>query len=173
VNFITGCPAPSVTTKPATNISSSSATLNGAFSALGGCTVTFSYTLIEVSTGIIQTYNLSGSTIICNVSGLKPNTLYRYRYAVNQTFNQSVTIYYGNYVEFTTTCDQPSNITTKVASDITSRSVTLQVAILQVFVDHPMLFVWDRYKLQCCLQPSTNSSITNVQSVSFNMIIYT
>ena len=105
--------APTVTTNPATSISSSSATLNGLVNANGFiATVQFEYGL-TTSYGNISNASPnkvsgnSNNTVLSNITGLIPSTTYHYRVnglnAVNETN--------GNDLTFNTLSGVPSATT--------------------------------------------------------------
>jgi len=122
--FTTLCSAPSATTNAATNIISTTATLNGTVNAnYSSTTVTFDYgTTTSYGSSITASQSpLTGSsntTVSAGVTSLSPNTLYHYR--VN-TVNCGGTVY-GSDFQFTTVT--VPTLTTTVASSMTSTTAS-------------------------------------------------
>ncbi len=126
LNFNTPCPAPSVTTIDATNVGSTTATLNGSVNANGSSTtVTFEY---GTSTSYGSTVAASQSPVLgssntsvsANITGLTPNATYHFRIKVVFCGGTA----YGNDRTFTTSCTAPT-ATTNNATNITSTTATL------------------------------------------------
>jgi len=168
VIFATPCGAPpSVTTMPATNITSSSARLSGSYITAGGCSITSSsYTVIEPSLGnVVCTVNLSPDITYYNISGLKPSTRYTYKFSAYQgTLYNS-----GAFVEFTTTCELPSAVTTKQATSIESRSAILQGSYNAGSCLTSYYFLYGTTTNYELSTPIVNSTTTGTQNVSFSV----
>ena len=121
--------APTASTTAASNITSSTATLNGNITSDGGATITargFVYatsnTDLTIENTAADTVIVSGTTGTFNsaITGLTAGTTYYYRaYAIN-----SVDTTYGAVQSFTTLAVAPTASTT-AASDITSTTATL------------------------------------------------
>ena len=104
--------APTVTTNDATNITTSSATLNGAVTA-GSETITAQgFEWKETSSSTYTTVNATGATMSYDLTGLTPNTGYTFR-AFATTASGTT---YGAEKTFTTdeeqqeTCPAPTNV---------------------------------------------------------------
>jgi hypothetical protein len=124
--FTTSAVPPTVTTDPATAVTSVSATLNGTVNANNASTtVTFEYgTTIAYGTTVTANESpVSGTTntaVTFNLTGLTPNQLYHFRVvgaSIGGTSN-------GNDLTFTTTAIPPA-VTTDPASAITTTGATL------------------------------------------------
>ena len=116
--------APTVTTNDATNITTSSATLNGAVTA-GSETITAQGFEWKATTGGTYTaVNATGTTMSYDLTGLAPNTSYTFK-AFATTASGTT---YGAEKTFTTdeeqqdTCEAPTNVT---ASDVTENSAII------------------------------------------------
>lgn len=126
MSFITLGQAPTAITQPATNVTTTSATLNGIVNANYLTTnVTFEY---GISTSYGQTLSATqnpvtgniSTNIIANLSGLLPGTNYHYRI---KTVNSLGTVF-GNDMIYTTLGQAPT-ATTKAATNITTTSAIL------------------------------------------------
>ena len=127
---ITGTAQPTVTTNtPATNITTTSATLGGSITSSGGGTLTERGVVYVVGTGspttsntkaLVLTSGVTASSFSGTVSGLTPGTQYTVRaYATNEAGTS-----YGAAVTFATTAVAPT-VTTAAATTITGTSATL------------------------------------------------
>jgi hypothetical protein len=118
--------APHITTNPATNLTSSSATLNGTVNPNGlPTTVHFEYgtTTSYGSTTRNQSYNGdSTQNVSANISGLTPNTTYHFRLVGT---NVDGTRYGGDRTFTTLAATGPPVVTTNPASLIGSYSARL------------------------------------------------
>ena len=128
LNFTTlAVVTPVVVTNPATSIVQTTATLNGTIT-IGSEAVTtqgFEWTLSNSNTWNITTENLTANGITRNLTGLAPNTAYKYRaYAVTE----SGTIY-GTVQNFTTLAINAPTVVTNAASAITETTATLNGTI--------------------------------------------
>jgi hypothetical protein len=121
---------PEVTTNPATNVTSGSATLNGNLTSLGNASsvnVWFDFATDAYYTGNGSTYSNSTTpqsmssvgTFNSSINGLLDNTTYHFR-AVASDGNSTA---YGNDTTFTTA--QASEVITSAATDITANSATM------------------------------------------------
>jgi len=118
---------PSATTNAATNITATTATLNGTVNAnVQSTTVTFEYgtTTSYGNTATASQSPVTGSTstnVSANISGLTANTTYHFRVkAVNIAGTT-----YGSDQVFTTVTINPPSVTTNPATDITTTTATL------------------------------------------------
>jgi uncharacterized protein (TIGR02145 family) len=123
-----GPSAPTATTNPATNITSTSAILNGTVNANNSsATVTFEYGLTSgygsTMSGIPNTVTGNSNTSVsANISGLTTNTLYHFRVKAVNSYGTT----YGSDLTFTTTGGGSLPIaTTNPATNIASTSATL------------------------------------------------
>ena len=125
---------PTLTTSAVTNITETSATLNGVISIVSeNCedpTNTeqgFVYaTTIQPTTNNTQV-NVNGTNITATLENLEPNTTYYVRTFLTNALGE----FYGNEVSFITAAEQPCeyNLITLEATDITSSSTTLNGTI--------------------------------------------
>jgi sugar lactone lactonase YvrE len=119
-------PSPAVTTSPATNVASFSATLNGSLNPRGfTTTVDFQYGLTTSygSTTPVQTQ--TGNTIrpiSANISSLSANTIYHFRIVAH---NSTGTSFGGDRIFTTLSATGPPVVTTNPATLIASFSATL------------------------------------------------
>lgn len=91
--------APTATTSPASNITQTSATLNGSVTNPDNVTVTAQGFEWKATTGgTYTTVNATGATMTYNLTGLTPNTSYTYRAFVTTASETT----YGDWVTFTT-----------------------------------------------------------------------
>ena len=113
--FNVGAPvviAPTVTTNDATNITTSSATLNGAVTAGSESITAQGFEWKETSSSTYTTVNATGATISHDLTGLTPNTSYTFK-AFATTASGTT---YGAEKTFTTedeqqeTCPAPTNV---------------------------------------------------------------
>ncbi|MFH1230165.1 MAG: hypothetical protein V1709_01570 [Planctomycetota bacterium] len=117
---------PSLTTKPATNVLLTSATLNGTVNPNGvSTTIYFQYgtSLGYGSTTLYQSIGSGASSInvFANVTGLTPNTNYNFRVVVSR----SGSTFYGSNLTFKTLVGTPPTCTTNAADNITTNSARL------------------------------------------------
>src|SRR5206468_10622337 len=125
VNVPTPTPTPAVTTNPATNIASSSATLNGSVNPRGATTsVYFQYGLTTSYGSTTATQTKTGNTVqaaSANISGLTANTTYHFRIVGHNGGGTS----FGADRTFTTlTATGPPVVSTSAATLIQSFSAT-------------------------------------------------
>jgi phosphodiesterase/alkaline phosphatase D-like protein len=124
--FTTYCTAPVSNTNAATNVSTTSATLNGTINANNSSTtVTFEYGT-STSYGSTQTASPSpvssniSTPVTAGISGLATNTIYHFRVKAVNCGGTS----YGTDQTFTTICTQPT-ASTDAATNIGSSSATI------------------------------------------------
>jgi PKD repeat protein len=119
-----GGPPPTVITTGATNVTSSSATLNGNINANGySTTASFQYGLTTAYGNTVSAGVVTGNTmtpVSAGISGLSPATAYHFR-AVGTNVNGTA---YGNDSVFTSLNDVPT-VSTLPATNITKTSATL------------------------------------------------
>jgi sugar lactone lactonase YvrE len=126
----TPTPTPVVTTNPATNVASSSATLNGSLNPRGSTTtVYFQYGLTTSYGSTTATQTQTGNTvraISANISGLSASHLYHFRIVAHNGGGTS----YGSDRTFTTltTSGRPV-VTTNLATNVASFSATLNGSV--------------------------------------------
>ena len=124
--FTTDIAEPTVTTDPATSVTSNSATLNGTVNPNGGFTVVvFEYGLTtDYGSEVTATQSpLSGTTdqtVSAGLTGLLPGTTYHFRVKATNSAGDS----YGDDEMFTTNIAIPAS-TTGSATSVTSNSATL------------------------------------------------
>ena len=126
-SFTTPVIPQTVTTNQASNITATTATLNGTITA-GSETITsqgFEYKLASSSTWTTITATLNGNVITQNLTGLTQNTSYQYR-AYATTASGTV---YGTIENFATLVIVPPTITTNPATNISQYSATLNGTI--------------------------------------------
>ena len=117
--------APTVTTKSATNVKSTSATLNGTVNANGGTTTAwFEYgntsgTYSNTTSTQTISNGWSDTSVTVDISGLSSKTTYYYRLVAQN----SVGTTYGSELSFATTA--PPTVTTGSATNVTMISSTL------------------------------------------------
>jgi hypothetical protein len=140
--FTTSTTAPSVTTNDATNLATTSATLNGELASLGTASsinVSFEWGLAE-SYGNETTPESKTATdeYGAPLSGLSPNTTYHFR---AKAVGHGTT--YGADAQFTTGTTAPS-VATKDATNISTNSAWLngELASLGTAVSATVSFVW-------------------------------
>ncbi len=126
--------SPTLTTSAVTNITETSATLNGVISIVSeNCedpTNTeqgFVYATTIQPTIANTQVNVNGAAVTTTLENLEPNTTYYTRTFLTNTFGA----FYGNEVSFMTGIEQPCeyNLITLEATDITSSSATLNGTI--------------------------------------------
>jgi len=122
----TPTPTPAVTTSPATNVASLSATLNGSVNPRGATTtVNFQYGLTTSYGSTTATQTKTGNTVqavSANISGLTANTTYHFRIVAHNGGGTS----FGADRAFTTlTATGPPVVSTSAATLIASFSATL------------------------------------------------
>ncbi len=152
---------PTVTTNAATNVTSSSATLNGTVNANGlSTTAWFEYGKSSGSYGSkSSTQSISGSsstTISIGISGLSAGTYYFYR-LVGQN---SAGVTYGGEKSLSAPTDGVSpTVTTKAATNVTSSSATLNGTVNANGLSTTVTFKYGKTS-------DSYDSLTTVQSVS-------
>jgi len=118
---------PTVTTKDATNVTTSSATLNGTVNANGLSTyASFKYGKTSGSFDSLTTVqSVSGSSdtaVSSSISGLSAGTTYYYTLVASNSAGYTT----GSEMSFTSSTDSvPPTVTTKAATNVTSSSATL------------------------------------------------
>ena len=146
--FAVAVQAPSVTTTDATNVTSTSATLNGTIDPHGASTTFYFEYGTTTSYG---SFTQQGSTSIAqnigyDLTGLTPGTTYHYRLVGSNAGGTT----FGNDKMFTTSGGvQAPSVTTTDATNVTSTSATLNGTIdphgastdllLRIWNDH---FIW-------------------------------
>ena len=112
-----------VTTQQATNITATSATLNGTIN-VGGATTQQGFIVYNYTGTIVDSVsaNVQGNNISYNISGLTPSTYYQYKAFVYVSPNN---IIYGYQQYFYTTAVA---ITTQQATNITATAATLNAS---------------------------------------------
>jgi hypothetical protein len=138
----TPIPAAAVTSNPATNVTTSSATLNGSVNPHGSTArVYFQWgtTTSYGRTTTSQTYN--GNTtqnVTWNITGLTPNTMYHFRVVGTNNGGTS----YGIDRTFTTLRTGPPVVTTNPATNIARFSVTLNGSVNPHGLPTTVYFQW-------------------------------
>ena len=144
-NFLAVVPVPTVTTRAATGVNATQATMNADFTVSGydSVGVWFQYrvqggdTWIETSPA---TYTASGSHSD-DVTGLSPDTTYEFRAALQYDTEKI----YGDILTFTTSKVIPT-VTTNAATGITATKVTLNADFTVGIYDS--VDVWFQYRVQ-------------------------
>ena len=120
---------PTVVTDPATNLTQTTATLNGTVTNPDNLTITpMGFEWKEASAFMYNVVNVTGTALTHNLSDLTAGTQYTYRAFI--TYNGMT--YYGEDVTFTTTAQgQPTDptVTTAAASNIEQTTATLNATI--------------------------------------------
>ncbi|MDR1006134.1 MAG: S8 family serine peptidase [Bacteroidales bacterium] len=121
--------APTVTTNAATNVTQTTATLNGTV-AQGTNTITirgFKYRLSASADSWSNSVAVGTTTITSIANNLTPNTNYEFKaYAVAGGDTT-----YGNEQSFTTLSDVPTTVTTNAATNVTQATATLNGTITE------------------------------------------
>jgi PKD repeat protein len=117
---------PTVITNNATNITQTSATLNGHVNANGyTTTASFQYGLTTSYGSTVSAGTVNGTSmtpINAGISGLSPGTLYHFRAVGSNSYGTT----YGYDTSFTTSVSAtPPTVSTRPASSITTQSATL------------------------------------------------
>jgi len=118
---------PTIVTSAATLIAQTSATLNGTITSGSEAIITqgFEWTLSSSNAWTITTEPLTGNAMTNILTGLNPNTSYKYR-AYVITLSGTV---YGQTQTFTTLSITPPTVLTSAATAITTNSATLNGTI--------------------------------------------
>ena len=120
---------PTVVTDPATNVTQTTATLNGTITNPDNLTITpMGFEWKEASAFMYNVVNVTGTTMTFGLDNLTPGTQYTYRAFI--TYNGLTQ--YGNDVTFTTTAQsQPTDptVTTAAANPIAQTTATLNATI--------------------------------------------
>jgi hypothetical protein len=127
-NFTTSPIPPTVTTNDATNIQTTTATLNASFTQ-GSKPITargFNYGTTSGSYTLSADGAVSGSTFSANITGLTANTTYYYKAYVT-TDDGTV---YGDEISFTTLAVPPT-VTTEDATSVQTTTATLNASFTQ------------------------------------------
>ena len=155
--------APIVTTNPATNVASFSATLNGAVNPHGlTTTVRFQYgtTTSYGSTTANQTKTGSATqNVAANISGLTANTTYHFRIVATNSSGTS----FGADQTFTTT--GPPVVTTNPATNVARRSAKLNGTVNPNGLATTVRFQYGRttsYRSTTANQTNTGTTAQNV-----------
>ena len=149
---------PTATTQGATNINTTRATLNGLVNAnYLNTTVTFEFgTTIDYGIVLTPTTNLisgySDTEVSISVIELNPGTVYHFRIKSANVLG----VVYGGDVSFTTLGSVPS-VTTKIASNITNTTATLNATVNANYLSTTVLFEYG-------LTTSYGTSIPAIQS---------
>ncbi len=118
--FSTTCPVPSGITTAATNITNTTARLNGQAKANGNCTANISFeygltnsygTTVPATPGSLTGSNVQN--VYADISGLQTSTIYHYRIVASNTTN----IVRGSDMTFTTPEDEPFATKTEIFYD--------------------------------------------------------
>ncbi|MFA5386216.1 MAG: hypothetical protein WC297_00850 [Candidatus Paceibacterota bacterium] len=114
---------PTITTQAATNVATSTVTLNGTLTAEGGASSTisgFDYGLTDAyGTEATSTYNAGVGTFLENITSLTPNTTYHFRAKAKNSAGWG----YGSDTTLTTI--STSTLTTNAATDLAATTATL------------------------------------------------
>ena len=159
-----------VSTNSATNVTSSSATLNGTVNPNGLTTsVHFEYGLTTSYGFTTTSHNYSGGTtqnVSANISGLSPNTTYHFRLVAT---NSGGTRYGGDRTFSTLTPTGAPGVTTNSATNVASFSATLNSSVYPHGLTTTVYFQYGTttgYGLTTSLQTKTGNTY---QSVSANI----
>jgi uncharacterized protein (TIGR02145 family) len=169
--FITGTILPTAATNSATNITATSATLNGIVNANGvSTTVTFEYgTTTGYGTSVNATPNTvtgSSNTIVStSLSSLQQNTTYHYRI---KAVNTAGTAYGGDQTFTTTTGVIAATATTTSATNVTSSGATLNGIVNANGVSTTVTF---EYGLTTSYGTSVNATPNTVTGSSNTIVI--
>jgi len=138
--FVTVAPAPSVTTRAATGLGTTYATLNGLVVPYGAM-VYFQWGLTTAYGNTTPAYILSGGSISWNdfLTGLTPGTIYHYRLIAANSGGAT----YGADVTFSTTTARPT-ATTDPASGVTQTSAVLNGDVNPNGQPATVYFQWGR-----------------------------
>ena len=162
--------APTVTTESATDVTTTTATLNGTVNANGiSTTAWFEYGSISGSYGSkSNTKAVTGSTdttVSASISGLTAGTTYYYRIAAQNSIGTS----YGKEMSFYYTSQtEPPSVTTEAATDVTATSATLNGEVnpnsqsTTVWFEYGVLS--GTYKYKTDTQSLSGSSYTKVSA---------
>ena len=162
---------PTVTTGSATNITTTSATLNGTVNANGlSTTVWFEY---DTTSGLYAntsvTYGVGGSddeTVSTSINGLLSGTTYYYR--IGARSNSGVT--YGNEKPFDTLTDSPPTVITGNATNLSTNSATLGGSVNANGLSTTSWFEYGTTSGSYTSTSSTQSvSGTNATTISINI----
>jgi len=129
-NFKTtnACTTPSTPTlAAATNVASSSATINWSASVSGSPTITYYWAVNTSSTVDYESnYILNGTTtsLSAALTGLSNATTYYYKVKAVTSCNSSASAYQGSANSFTTTCTTPGTPASLSTTGITNSSIT-------------------------------------------------
>jgi len=168
--YTPGGSAPTVTTDAATDVTTTTATLNGKVNANGlSTTAWFEYGAISGSYGSkSNTKAVTGSTdttVSASISGLTAGTTYYYRIAAQNSVGTS----YGKEMSFyyTSQTEAPS-VTTEAATDVTATTATLNGEVnpngqsTTVWFEYGVLS--GTYKYKTSTQSKSGSSYTKVSA---------
>jgi hypothetical protein len=153
------CPAPTVTTSAATNVTQTSATLNGTVNPNGNpATVTFSYGTSQTMGIFTSTQTVSGNspvTISASISNLQPNTTYYFRISASNTCGGGTAN--GSVLTFTTT-DNGNSPT----ADIKANG---QDGVVTVAYNSAAQITWNsQFTSSCTVSPTGWTGISGNQS---------
>ncbi|MFA5542048.1 MAG: M6 family metalloprotease domain-containing protein [Bacteroidales bacterium] len=157
--------APTVTTNVATNISISSAILNGTITGGSEAIISqgFEYKLSSSSTWTTITTTISGNAITHNLTGLNPNSTYQFRAFVTIA---SGTIY-GTTQNFTTQSITPPMVVTNPATAIAYRTATLNGTI--TVGDEAITSQGFEYKLSSASTWTPVTTTINGNAITYNL----
>ncbi len=161
---------PVVTTNTATNVTSSTATLNGAVNPNGATTsVHFKYGLTTSYGSSTATHSYSGHTtqnVSANISGLSPNTTYHFRLVGTNSGGTR----YGGDRTFTTFSPTGAPVAiTNPATNVASFSATLHSSVYPHGLTATVYFQYGTTTSYRHTTPVQNKTGNTYQSVSANI----
>jgi len=159
-SFTTYC-IPSLTVKPASNITSSSATLNGSVLTSGGCTYTYKYLLTSTAIGYTQYFDFAEAK---EVTGLNPSTTYQYKIVATN----GVLEYSSSAVVFTTDCYAPT-VTTKTPSNLSGTAATLLGSYASSCISSVTNYAFEYGLSTSYGQVASFSATSNSSDVQYNL----
>jgi hypothetical protein len=166
----TPCAAPTVTTSAASNVASSSATLNGTVNPRGcSTTVHFQYGTTTSYGSTTANQTKSGNTtqnVTANISGLAANTTYHFRIVATNSAGTR----YGSDSTFTTlSATGPPVVTTNPATNVTSSSATLNGTVYPHGLSTTVHFQYGRTTSYGSVTPNQTKTGNTYQNVSANI----
>lgn len=169
LTFTTLGQSPTATTQAATNITTTSTTVNGVVNAnFLSTTVTFEYgTTItydnSVSANQSPVTGNSTTSVIANILGLSPNTIYHYRVKATNVLGTT----YGSDMTFTT-LGQPPTATTQAATNIQPFSSTLNGTINPNYLSTTITFEYGTNTSYGTTATATQSPVTGSTNTNIN-----